>query len=131
MPEPIMIPDSGAPTASVTPSIQPAGVVVEGAAPPPQAVSSSAPASIESVPTKGTFGFLKQIDWVEAIIVVAAITGIVYAINYYSTHIKSQNGAIATLNNDVADLQNKVQSLLQKENSSSTKNASGDINRFF
>jgi hypothetical protein len=129
MPEQVMIPDSGAPIIEKpTPSIQPAGVVVEGAAPTvtPQ-VPSSTPIEVEG---KDHFGFLKQIDWVEAIIVIAAITGIVYAVNYYSTQIKTQNGVIATLNQDIADLQTKVQNL-QQQQTSTTKNASGDINRLF
>ena len=130
MPEQIMIPDSGAPieTSKPIPSVQPAGVVVEGASPtvPPQ-VPSSAPIEAEG---KDHFGFLKQVDWVEAIIVIAAITGIVYAINYYSTQIKTQKGVISTLNQDIADLQTKVQKIEQQQ-TSTTKNAGGDINRLF
>ena len=129
MPEQVMIPDSGAPTIEKPiPSVQPAGVVVEGAAPivTPQ-VPTTAPIEAEG---KDHFGFLKQVDWVEAIIVIAAITGIVYAVNYYSTQIKTQNGVIATLKQDIADLQTKVQNL-QQEQTSTTKNASGDINRLF
>jgi hypothetical protein len=125
MPEPLSLPTSTTPI----PSVLPAGVTVEGA---PQPVQQAVTPVVEAAPAKDHLGFLKQIDWVEAIIVVAAITGIIYAINYYSTQIKSQNGAIATLNSDIADLQNKVQSLIQEKNSSSTaKNVGGDIDRLF
>jgi hypothetical protein len=120
MAEPITLPNTP------TPSIVPAGVTVEGA---PQPIVPQSTAAVE-VPTKDHFGFLKEIDWLEAVIFIAAITGIIYAVNYYSTQIKTQKGAIATLNNEIADLQNKVQGLQQDKNSS-TKNSGGDINRLF
>ena len=131
MPEPIMIPDSGAPqppTPTPTPAIQPAGVEVEGVTPQ----VSTAPAPTVEAP-KEHFAFLKNIDWVEAIVVIAAITGIVYAVNYYSTQIKAQNGVIATLTNDVADLQTSLHNLQKEQSTEGVKNvnASGGINKLF
>ena len=128
MPEPIMIPDSGAPVSTPTPSVQPAGVVVEGATPQ----VTAAPAAVEAAPTKNHFEFLKEIDWVEAIVVIGAITAIVYAVNYYSTQIKTQNGVIATLTNDVASLQTTVQDLKKEySNVGVSVNATGGINKLF
>jgi hypothetical protein len=132
MPEPLMIPDSSAPIESTKPipSIQPAGVTVEGVT--PQATAAPAPMAD---PQKNHFEFLKNIDWVEAIVVIAAITGIVYAVNYYSTQIKTQNGVITTLTNDIANLQTTVQGLQKEQQASnvsaSSVNSSGGINKLF
>jgi len=128
MPEPIMQPDMGAPQIPTTPAIQPAGVTVEGVTP-----QYNPTTVVAETPQKNHFEFLKNIDWVEAIVVVAAITGIVYAVHYYSTQIKTQNGVIATLTNDIANLQTTVQDLQKKQTSESTTsvNSSGNIKGLF
>ena len=124
MPEPLMQPETGAVEINKpTPAIQPAGVTIEGYTP------QQAPTTVaQSAPQKDHFGFLRNIDWVDATLVIAAIVGIAYAVHYYSTQIKTQNGVIATLSNDVANLQTSLQNLQQtKKDSANSVNASGGV----
>jgi len=138
MPEPILQPDISAPH-TPAPSIVPAGVEVQGATPNVASVAPVESHSMESSePSKEHFAFFKEIDWVEAVIVVGFIAGLIYAINYYSTQLKTQQGVIATLTNEISDLQNSVTELKQQQtqntkttNSAGRYNVVGNIEDYF
>lgn len=140
MPEPILQPDISAPhtTSIPAPSIVPAGVDVQGATPPISTPPTSYTTSQVEMPEgKDHFAFLKEIDWVEAIVVVGFLAGIIYAINYYSTQLKTQQGVIATLTSEISELQTSITELKQqqtqnsKTNSAGRMNAGGNIQEYF
>ena len=136
MPEPILQPDISAPhtTSIPAPSIVPAGVDVQGATPP----TSYTPSQVEMPEGKDHFAFLKEIDWVEAIVVVGFLAVGIYLINYYATQLKTQKGAIATISSEISDLQTSITELKQQQiqntkstNSSGRFNTNGKIQEYF
>ncbi len=105
--------------AKPVPSINPPGVIVEGATPAVAANPADTTTPIVKEEPKW-LEVVKSIDWVEAIFIIGGTVTFFIAIDYYIKQGKKENSSIDVLTKEISDLQDKMkvqeQNLIEKNN---------------
>jgi hypothetical protein len=105
--------------AKPVPSINPPGVIVEGATPIPT-VQPIQQTAIIAQPDSKWMEIIKSIDWVEAIFIIGGTVTFFIAIDFYIKQGKKENSSIDVLTKEISDLQDKMkvqeQNLIENNN---------------